>query len=101
MIRGDDDSHSDFVSGYIIATQLIVSIMYLQVYYYDGNFRCFSAETEKDIEHLRFAVVALIMVVLVMLFPALVLLISFRRYKVQDSTSSLSEGSRCIHNTLF
>lgn len=56
-----------------------MSTFVLQVYYYDGTFKCFTVD---DIEHLCFAIIALVLGVLVILFPALILLISFKRYKV-------------------
>lgn len=49
----------------------------LQVYYYDGNVPCFSGE------HLGLAIPALLLLIFVVLLgPAYIILISFKRYKV-------------------
>ena len=61
---------------------LHVCLYNIQTFYYDGNVPCFSGE------HLGFAIPALLLLVFVVLLgPAVVILISFKRYKVSFSFS--------------
>ena len=48
----------------------------MQVYFYDGSITCFQSS------HLGVSIFATIGVVLVIFFPVLILIISFRTYKV-------------------
>ena len=57
----------------------------MQVFYYDGNVPCFSGE------HLVLAIPALLLLLFVVLLgPAIVILISFKRYKVCAAKGSKS-----------
>ncbi len=50
-----------------------------QVFFYDGSITCFQSY------HLGVSIFAIVGVVLVILFPVLILIISFRTYKVAKS----------------
>ena len=58
---------------------IVIIFLTSQVYFYDGSFKCF---TRDDLEYLCFAVFALVIGIFVILFPAFILLISFKRFKV-------------------
>ena len=63
----------------------------MQVFYYDGNVPCFSGE------HLAFAIPALLLLLLVVLLgPAIVILISFKRYKVRKVCAMKEAKHTCI-----
>ena len=64
--------------SYIIHVLWYTSILYMQVYFYDGSITCFQSS------HLGVSIFALVGVVLVFLFPVLILVISFRTYKVSQ-----------------
>lgn len=58
----------------------------IQVYYYDGTVLCF-----KDV-HLYIAIIALLLSIAVVVpFPLLIFLISFRRFKVHTKQCTLIE----------
>lgn len=77
---------NNFCEIVIVQLACAVTVLLLfQRYYYNGNYKCFSTD---DLEHLSFAVVALILGVMVILFPAVVLLISFKRFKVHIVNST-------------
>ena len=71
---------------------LHVCLYNIQTFYYDGNVPCFSGE------HLGFAIPALLLLVFVVLLgPAVVILISFKRYKVSFSFSDQIYSKKCLH----
>ena len=53
---------------------------YMQVFFFDGTVPCFAGS------HLIVAVPSLLLIIIVLLVPAFVLLISFRRFKVTNTT---------------
>ena len=55
---------------------MVCYIMPQQVFFYDGSITCFQSD------HLGVSIFATIGVILVVLFPILILIISFRTYKV-------------------
>ena len=68
---------------------------YIQVYYYNGSMRCFHSA------HLAASIVALLLgVVVVLLFPVLILVISFRTYKV-DKMNVRSPCMQCSCHALL
>ena len=58
----------------------------IQVYYYDGDFKCF---TGQDTRHLVFATISLLLSVMIILFPIFILVISFKRFQVYNYTQLL------------
>ena len=58
----------------------------MKVYYYDGDYKCFSGESKL---YLFYTIVALLLSVVTILFPIAILIISFRRFKVLFNTSSI------------
>lgn len=65
------------------------------MFYFDGNITCFEGE------HLPFAIVALLLLVsVVLLGPAFIILISFKRYKVHSSMPCMIEHYGRLKATL-
>ena len=62
----------------------------IQVFFYDGSIKCFQSS------HLGVSIFATVGVVLVFLFPVLILIISFRTYKVSQIHNVVNETYKVV-----